>query len=283
MTENILIASMRRSGGTLIGRLLDGHPECSVFPFEDWHMRKKATFRWHHNLAFPYLSSEGKLRACGFHASYDRKLERWHPDSDRDAYRNQLRGLAVETESVRELYSRSSALYFQFFFASPLRPKLVNHCANLCVLSPWQLRRTFGDHRLILSVRDPRAVFCSLERHRPARFTERTIPAFCRAWARSVRRYHLDDASVISFRFEDLLSDPEKVMRSVCRDLGIAFDEVLLSPTHLGTPANANTSFSRKDGIDASAIDTWRSHLRDRARRTIEARLGPLMRRLGYV
>jgi len=246
-------------------------------------MRKKATFGWLHNLFFPCLPSELKLRACGFHASYDRKLERWHPDSDRDAYRNQLRGLAVEMESVREFYTRSSALYFQFFHSSPVRSKLVNHCANLCVLSPWQLWRTFGDHRLILSVRDPRAVFCSLERHRPARFTERTIPAFCRAWARSVQRYHLGDASVVSFRFEDLVSDPEKVMRSVCRDVGIAFDEVLLSPTHLGRPAKANTSFSRKDGIDPSAVDSWRSHLGDRARRTIEARLRPLLQRLGYV
>jgi hypothetical protein len=282
MTEHILIGSMRRSGGTLLTRLLDGHPECSVFPFENWHTEKKARFRWHHNVLFPVLSPKRKLHACGFHASYERKLKRFHPDSDWREYRQRLLEMATEVTSVREFYRRSSELYFRTFHSSPLRPKLVDHCASLCLLPPWQLRRIFGEHRLVLSVRDPRAAFCSLEHHRPERVSERTVPFFCRDWERSVRRYHWGDPSVTSFRFEDLLSDPEKVMRSLCCDLGIAFDRVLLKPTYVGIPAEANSSFSRRDGIDPSAIDSWRSHLGTSARRKIEKRLGPLMERLGY-
>jgi hypothetical protein len=283
MTENLLIASMRRSGGTLVGRLFDGHPECSVIPFEHWHTRKKATFRQHHHLLFPYLSRERKLRVCGFYTSYERKLKLYHPDSDRNTYRNQLLEMASEIESVSEFYQRSSALYFRLFHSSALRPKLVNHCANLSLLSPWQVQRIFGDHRMLLSVRDPRAVFCSLERHKPGVFMERNIPEFCRGWRDSVERYYLGDPSAIAFRFEDLVADPEKVMRSVCSSLGIEFDELLLKPTHLGMAAAANTSFSRKAGVvDPSAIDSWRSHLGARAWRMIEHRVGPLMHRLGY-
>lgn len=283
MTENLLVASMRRSGGTLVGRLLDGHPECSVIPFEHWHSRKKAIFRLHPHLLFPWLSRERKLRVCGFSESYRRKLELVHPDADADAFRARLLEVASEVGSVSEFYRRSSALYFRFFHASALRPKLVNHCANLCLLSPWQLRRMFGDHRMLLSVRDPRAVFCSLERHRAGVFTERSIPAFCRGWRESVERYYLGDPSTIAFRFEDLVADPEKVMRSVCARMEIEFDEIVLRPTFVGAPAEANSSFSRTPGVvDPSAIDSWRSRIAARAQGMIEDRLGPLMHRLGY-
>lgn len=282
MTEQILIGSMRRSGGTLLARLLDGHPECSVFPFEDWHTKKKARFRWDHNFLFPMLSPGMRLKACGFHAAYERKLKRFHPDTDWHRYRRRLLEMAAEVTSVRELYRRSSEVYFETLHASPLRSKLVDHCAGLCLLPAWQLRRIFGEHRMVLSIRDPRAAFCSLEHHRPGRISERSVPSFCRDWERSVRRHHRGDPSVIALRFEDLVSDPEKAMRSLCCSLGIAFDRALLQPTYLGVPAEANTSFSRKDGIDPSAIDSWRHHLGTSARRKIEELLGPLMERLGY-
>lgn len=281
MTKNVLIASLHRSGGTLVVRLLDGHPACSVLPFETWHTQRKATFRLRHNLLFPFSSSARKLRTCGFRV-YERKLVSAYPELDWTSYRDRLLELAARTGSPSELYRRAATLYFVTFHASPLRDLLVNHCANLCLLSPWQLRRTFGDYRMVLSVRDPRAVFCSLERHRPGRATERSIPSFCDDWERSVRRYHLGDPSVISFRFEDLLGDPERVMRAVCADLGIAFDEAVLEPTFHGKRARANTSFTREPGIDASAIDSWRTQLRPPVQRAIEQRLGPLLERLGY-
>jgi len=282
-TENVLIASMRRSGGTLLVRLFDGHPECSVFPFEHCYTAKKAVFHWQDNLLFPLISPERKTRACDFKKGFYRKLVKSHGDADPAAFHRELLELAARTRSVRAFYQPSAALYFRHFQADSLRPKLVNHCARLCTLAPWQLRRIFGDYRMLLTVRDPRAVYCSLEHKRNQQYSEKIIPAFCREWGRSVERYHLGNPSVTSFLFEDLAREPEEVMRSVAADLGVAFDGVLLQPTKLGEPARANTSFSRSAGIDPSAIDSWKSTLKERPRREIEERLGPLMRRLGYL
>jgi hypothetical protein len=201
---------------------------------------------------------------------------------DLPAYCARLAELASQARSASELYLRAQSLYFRSLQHTELRPKLVNHCANLCVLTPDQLRRVFGAHRMILSVRDPRAVYCSLRCHRPVRDSRKTIPAFCRAWEKSVRCYHLGEPSVVSFRFEDLVDDPDKVMRSVSQELGIAFDECLLTPTLLGRATPANTSFSRAEGIDPSAAAGWRGHLELRERVLIEGRLGALMQRLGY-
>ena len=123
-TESLLIGSLRRSGGTLICRLFDGHPACSVYPFEYWHMKRKAKFRWDSNFLFPLLPSEMKLRACGFHATYGRKLRGWHSDAQCVAHRKELAELAADSSSAASLYWKASELYFRFFHAEPLRERV---------------------------------------------------------------------------------------------------------------------------------------------------------------
>jgi hypothetical protein len=274
---------MRRSGGTLLANLFDGHPDCSVLPFEDWHTRRKARFFPHHNFLFPVLTPGWKLFVCGFrNASYRRKLEQWQPGADLAGYERELRACAARATSVSRFYRDSCELYFRFFHGCALRAKLVNHCADLCTLAPWQLRRIFGSYRMILSVRDPRAVFWSMLHLEHGRFSERSLPTFCADWERSVKRYYLGDPSVLSLRFEDLVAEPKATMESLSQGLGIPFSDVLLEPTRQERAAEANTSFERKRGIDPTAADSWRSRLDARIRDRIENRLGPLMQRLGY-
>lgn len=284
MTENVLINSLRRSGGTLVGRLLDGHPECSVFPFEHVYTEKKLEFSWRSNLFFPLLPPEKKLLACGFGKSFARKVEASHPGAGlAAAFHDDLLALAARARSVASFYQPSSDLYFRRYHGEGLRAKLVNHVPNLCTLAESQLRRTFGRHRAILSVRDPRAVFASLQNKRNKEYTEAVIPDFCRDWRKSVEDQHLGDPTVISFLFEDLVRQPEEVMADLAERLGIAFDEILLQPTRVGRPIGANSSFTRSAGVDPSAADSWKAELGDRPRREIEERLGPLMAQLGYL
>ena len=283
MTEIVLVTSMRRSGGTLLANLFDGHPDCSVLPFEDWHTRRKARFFLHHNFLFPLLGPSSKLFVCGFrNASYRRKLEQWQPGSDLAAYEQELLECAGRATSVSEFYRESCELYFRFFHACAPRAKLINHCADLCTLAPWQLRRIFGSYRMILSVRDPRAVFCSMLHLEHGRFTERSLAAFCANWEKSVKRYYLSDASVLSLRYEDLLAEPKATMESLSQGLGIPFSDVLLTPTRQGHEVKANSSFERRAGIDPTGVDSWRSRLDARIRGEIEKKLGPLMQQLGY-
>jgi hypothetical protein len=284
LTENILITSLRRSGGTLVQRLLDHHPECSVFPFEYVFSTRKREFSWTSNLAFPLLSPEKKLWACGLGISLAKKLDRCHPDRDDDAaYRSELLALASRSRSVAAFYSRSAEAYFRRYQGGGLRSKLVNHLPNLCALSALKLHRTFGRHRAILTIRDPRAVFVSLVNKRNTIYTDDVIPDLCRDWRQCVEEQHLGDPDVISFRFEDLVHHPESIMTSVADRLGIRFEACLLQPTRVGQPIRANTSFARTPEIDPSAADSWKTELADGPRREIEARLGPLMEQLGYL
>jgi hypothetical protein len=45
---------------------------------------------------------------------------------------------------------------------------------------------------------------------------------------------------------------------------------------------NANSSFSRKPGIDPSAADSWRGHLDPTWKQMIEDQLSNIMEQVGY-
>ena len=53
-------------------------------------------------------------------------------------------------------------------------------------------------------------------------------------------------------RFEDLIGDPELVLRSVCNFFGVAYTQAMLQ----GTQSNKTLATYRRDGFDKSTIDT---------------------------
>lgn len=63
--DNILIVSLRRSGGKLLRRSLDGHPRIRALPFEHWHTAKKGRFPGPILERFGELSAEEKLAITG--------------------------------------------------------------------------------------------------------------------------------------------------------------------------------------------------------------------------
>jgi hypothetical protein len=169
---------------------------------------------------------------------------------------------------------------------------VINHCASLCTLTPEQIRGIFGDARYIMTLRDPRATFTSTERNSQKRAAAkgRTMPPadrrgveqFCTTWRRSVETYYLEPKRAICLRFEDLVREPRKAMEQLASAMEIPFHETLLSPEQLGNAVNANTTFTRKSGIDPVAADSWREHLDPTWQRLIEDRLGDIMENVGY-
>ena len=81
---------------------------------------------------------------------------------------------------------------------------------------------------------------------------------------------------------EDLVREPRKTMEQLVSAMEIPFHETLLSPERLGNTIIANTSFTRKPGIDPLAADSWREHLDPTWQKTIEDRLGDIMEHVGY-
>ncbi len=153
------------------------------------------------------------------------------------------------------------------------------------------LMKKFSGAKMIFIVRDPRQQFVSLKKFD----FEMTIPFLQAArWRivtqRMLKAQALFPDRIVLVRYEDLVSDPEKILRGICRFLGTDFDpEMLLyyqyRPKHIDE--KADTQFrkfhsSLTTPIMDDKIDQWKTALSVKEIRSIEWTAGKIMKMTGY-
>ena len=305
--RHALIISLSRSGGKLLRTLIDGHPQCNVFPYEHWNRASKNSISPERIQAFAELSVEKRLEAAGAD-QVERKLRRLHPAELVEGVMAAWRDTAAHVSTLAGMYDGLAHAYFSTL-GRPDDALVVNHCGSLSRFRPEQLDAVYGPGVHLLTIRDPRAVFSSmeglldrkfsgkrvmkgkvspsvLERHVRNRETNGESSAylreFCDSYRTMVACYGANPA-VVRMRFEDLVRSPEFEMRRVAARLGIGLHETLLEPTQLGVSHAPNTSFARTgSGIHAKAADDWVGHLDPTTCRYIEETLAEEMAALGY-
>jgi hypothetical protein len=305
--NHILIVSLSRSGGKLLRTLLDGHPQLNVFPFEHWNRKSKNEIPTRRIEAFDRLSVEEKLATAGA-AHVERKLMRLHPP---ELLAEVMQTWRVEAASAATLAAAYQSLARAYFTAlgRPRDAVVVNHCGSLCRFAREQLDAVFGKGRHLLTIRDPRGVYTSMQGLLDRKFATKRVtrgkvqPAalerhieklqtvdsasgylreFCDDYRSMVARYAACP-DVIRIRFEDLVRSPEAVMRRLATQLAIDWDMSLLSPTELGIDHSANSSFARQgSGIHVQAANDWAGRIVPSVCRYIEDALAEEMAALGY-
>jgi len=160
-----------------------------------------------------------------------------------------------------------------------------------------QLMALYGEARVLHIVRDPRAVLYSQRsRWRTRRLGGRQMPI----WnvVRLMANYHPLTMTLLwkkaveqglmlqnhpRYRmvfFEELVQEPEKQVRQICRFLDLEFEDEMLKVPQIGSSHKAHTPERR--GISADVADAWRNKLARGHVMLCERMAGPLMRRLGY-
>jgi hypothetical protein len=155
-------------------------------------------------------------------------------------------------------------------------PQLVTHLAE--------------NYPLIYTVRDPRAIYCSIMRQQDASEQEKQ-----ERWADLTGNFlawepHLDRDNVLCVRYEDLLMNPRETMATVYRHIGLEPSVRFLEPFVRAEPRRFlwRTAVDWESGIrrefDTSRIETWRSELSEDDLRVIhsEANVSRFMKRFGY-
>ena len=305
--NHILIVSLSRSGGKLLRMLLDGHRQLNVFPFEHWNRKSKNEIPTRRMEAFDRLSVEDKLGTAGA-AHVERKLMRLHPPELLAGVMTAWRVEIARDGTLAAAYESLAHAYFTSL-GRPRDAVVVNHCGSLCRFGREQLDAVFGKGRHLLTIRDPRGVFTSMQGLLDRKFASKRVmkgkvqPAalerhveklqtvdsasgylreFCEDYRAMVARYAACP-DVIRIRFEDLVRSPEAVMRRLATQLGIDWDTSLLSPTELGIDHSANSSFARGGGgIHVQAADDWIGRIDPSICRYIEDALAEEMSALGY-
>jgi hypothetical protein len=283
--ENVLIVSMRRSGGKLMRNLLDGHSQVRSLPMEHWHAPRKATFPAEALARYRELTATERVAI--FHRRTPEKIERLHGPESSSEFMQFVTRDAEETETAPDLYQRFVERYFAHFH-NQSEGRAVNHCGNLALLSPDELDRMFGPSLKIIIWRDPRAAYVSsreLAKKKTGRvFGNEEVAHFCKQY-RLAFSNHGEGAGHhhISISFEQLLEAPVVILQQLADALNIEFRQILTIPTLYGKPHFANTSFERQSGVvDRTASNDWSSRITAQERLAIERALGDVMLKLNY-
>ena len=254
-----LISQAQRSGGTLLLRLLDGHPECHVAPFQLRGIDDVAK-QGHHD---PERAWEGL---------HDPKLverfRRGHRQGKRDVLQGeQVFAFRLRPDLQRAIYDECAQrvepsarslveCYFTSYFNAWLDygnlrtgPKhwvvAFEPGVGKSLRRREALRALYPDGKVVSIVRDPWSWYASARRWEPRwSARERAMNHWCKVSTGMMkwRRHNLGDIRLL--QFEHLLTETEQTMRKLAAWLRVEFHPDLLVPTFNGQPIAANTSFS---------------------------------------
>ncbi len=266
-----LIAGIHGSGGSLLRRLFDGHPELHAHPRE---------------LMIGYSGGDVRPRIVLSDAP-ERWFETLSGDMDgeyiEEAYKD--RGADDETFPVVFLPSLQKTIFLDYVRSiQSLRLRDVFDAYMTSYFGAWLSNRNYSGHkkfvtasapalttvrenvdfffevypdgRLIFLARDPRNWFPFAAERWPRTYGDAARAASQwnesgQAMLWSKERY---GDRVCVLRFEDLIGKTEAAMRYLADLLGIEFDDILLVPTFDKFPIKARARFEVEDHAIADAI-----------------------------
>ncbi len=279
----VLVSQIQRSGGTLLSRLFDGHPECHAHPYE---------LKIGHKARWPKLDLD--VPDSWFEALYEHKVAQhlvsgWSKpglkETEVDVFpflflprlQKQLFDACIAdgpVERQREVLDAYFTAYFnawvdnQNLYSGPKR--LVTAFTPRTNLDPKSVKRFFRDYPdgwLVTIVREPRAWYASASRHR----TEyNDLEAALELWRASAtaaidaRERHGERVVVLTY--DELAQETETTMRRLAERFGIAWDPILLVPTFNSRPVRANSSDPVAEyGVLRNRAEAWRDVLEPEA------------------
>jgi hypothetical protein len=270
-----LISQAQRSGGTLLARLFDGHPQCHVHP-DELHVGDKRPHVW------PELRLDDDARVWFAALQEDRLVNLFRkgrravplkkqakkpgdtfypfllpPAFQRRLFLDEVDRRTPITSSREILDCYMTSLFNGWLDNQNLRGADKRWVVAFSPRRAWGERldesfELYPDGRLISILRDPLSWYTSAE----GRSLDPDPDALVQLWKRSVAemmeaaRRHGDRVAIV--RFEGLVLDTDTTMRSLAAFLNIDFDPQLTVPTFNRHPTGPNSSYD----INSTALVT---------------------------
>jgi hypothetical protein len=283
------IAGQAKSGTTLVAALLDNHPELLVLPQETAYfptvLKKYGSAG--RRAQFDYLTKQSFSRVL--FGGEPKWREHEYKDFPQQTFLQTFERIAFDpANSHRDLLALMAEAYALTMGISLVRLKywIEKTPANRNHID--EIRARFPNAKLLITLRDPRAILATqiaLEKTRQTkRFSVYYVIAHWRVAARLARRVRSGDVPGLFVQFEQLVSDPTSVMKNVCNYLEIDFDpEVVLSPTKIGDPWGGNSAaqiaFSK---VSDEPATRWEKELFEAEVGWVEWHCRDLMPEFGY-
>jgi hypothetical protein len=289
-----LICQAQRSGGTLLGRLFDGHPLCHAHPHElligypkphSWPELglDEAPETWFAKLKESYLSTlfrKGRrtapMKAPGekSKSSYPFLLP---PAFQRLVFLQEVDRRAPITSARQILDAYMTSLFNAWLDNQNLRGAEKRWVVAFSPRRAWgegldKLFELYPDGRLISILRDPLSWFASAQGRDPDADPEPLLELWQRSAREMINAKQRYPDLVFILRFDELVRETEGTMRALSGFLGIEYDPVLATPTFNGYPVGANSSFEvRTTGVITDPVERYKEVLSDEQRDRVSA------------
>lgn len=258
------IVGCGRSGTTLLKSIISSHPNLHVMP-ETFY------FRSIHPQLMRY--SAEPWRAADFWWLADMGIT---PETLEPLVKSRLKSGSPVSNAVLEAIFDFHAANERDLVVGEKTPDHVNHIGDI--------KTCFPNARVIQVVRDPRAVAASFLK---VKVGPGSIAEVVAEWARSIEilgRWENKDG-YLAIRYEDLVSNPEVILREVCVFLGVVWTPSILNfhdRDDAGfSPEQSHHANTRKPLFNDS-VNSWQRELSKSNVNLIEWALREAMERHGY-
>jgi hypothetical protein len=288
-----LISQAQRSGGTLLARLFDGHPQCHAHPHE-LHIGDRRPHVWP-SLAldedpaawFAKMEEErlGPMFEKGRRViplkSQDKRPAESHypfllpPPFQRQIFLQEVERRSPITSERQILDAYMTSLFNAWLDNQNLRGAEKRWVVAFSPRRAWGDRREklfelYPDGRLVSILRDPLSWFTSAQGRDPEADPEALLELWVRSAQEMIEAKDRYGDRVFILRFDELVRQTDKTMRALARFLGIDYDPVLATPTFNGYPVGANSSYEvRTTGVLTDPLERHKELLSDEQRERI--------------
>ncbi len=251
--DPIFIVGVPRSGTTLLAAMLTSHSELNCGP--ETHFFSHLNGRSFSERIFSKTWPEcGVNLLKGIQPWRSRVVDDFNlTDADLSSF------LSTRPASVQSLLECLTVTHMTRAKKRRWAEKTPDH-----MLHSAAIRKIYPHARIIRLVRDPRAVAQSLAR---VPWGESQFLDGIHYWlSRDIptARVFSEDRDAITVRYEDLVRDPERKMRDICKFCDLSFEASMLTPQQNASSVVAShETWKRKNHsvIDSGNADSWRDSL----------------------
>lgn len=157
--------------------------------------------------------------------------------------------------------------------------KTPDHVSNISQIQAW-----FPQAKVIQILRDPRAVVASFQK---VKVGSNAVADITAEWARTTRilESRIGTEGYLYLRYEDLVSEPEIILREVCNFLGTDWNPEILNfhnRTEAGYAPEQTHHRNTRRALFKGSVDSWKYELSSSNVALIEWTLRDMMERHGY-
>ena len=296
----VMISAMYENGGNTTHRMLDGHPELFVYPFESQlgtgycqdylSSFVPPRYRW------PEFPLHGSVEAA-YESFWDEELKTLCRVPSRSKFKDadfdfdealRKERFAAYLEDKPRTRANFIAAFFTASFAAWKNHRRSGREQAYVGYNPVQVLDTekilhdFPDAHVLHVVRNPYSGFAdTCKRPFPLALERYTWTwTFCQLMALTYIKKYPGNFHIL--RFEDLVADPAAAMRELCDRLGISYSDACLYPSFNGVRLEEVRPWGTIRVPTREANRATADELSGEQKREIRSRAGVLMKLLSY-